>query len=72
MGAADEVEQVVFAPVLAGGLGDDLLREDVERRDGLVDAVEAAGADGADEGGALDQLVAAGGEEAALRVRPRA
>ena len=65
-GAADEVEQVVLAPVLAGGLGDDLLRQDVERRDRLDDAVEAPGAHGADQGGALDQLVAAGREEPAL------
>ena len=51
---------------LAGGFGDDLLGEDVERRGGRVDAVEAAGVDGADEGGALDELVAGRREEASL------
>ena len=66
-GAAHEVEEGVDRPVLAGGLGDDLLRQHVERGDGLLDAVEAAGADGADQGGALDQLVAGGGEELAAR-----
>ena len=35
-GAAHEGEEVVLAPVLAGALGDDLLREDVERRDRRV------------------------------------
>ncbi len=67
-GATGEVVEAVFGPVLAGALGDNLLREDVERGDGLDDAVEAAGAHGADQGGALDELVAAGGEEAALRL----
>ena len=66
-GATHEVEEGVGRPVLAGGLGDDLLRQHVERRDGLLDAVEAAGADGADQGGALDELVAGGGEELAAR-----
>ena len=69
-GATHEVEEGVGGPVLAGGLGDDLLRQHVERRDGLLDAVEAAGAHGADEGGALDQLVAGGGEELAARGQP--
>ena len=71
-GAADEVVEVVLGPVLAGALGDDLLREDVERRDRLHDAVETARAHGADERGALDQLVAAGREETALRLAARA
>ena len=66
-GLAEEVEEVVLAPGLAGGLGDDLLGEDVERRYGRVEAVEAAGLDGAHEGGALDELVAGRREEAALR-----
>ena len=39
----------------------------VERRDGRFDAVERARVDGANERGALDQLVAGGGEEAAAR-----
>ena len=66
-GLAEESEEIVLAPGLARGLGDDLLGEDVERGDGRVDAVEAAGLDGADEGGALDELIAGGREEAALR-----
>ena len=65
-GPAEEVEEVVELPVLAGGLGDDLLGEDVERGDELDDAVEFAGADGAHEGGAFDQFVAGGREQAAL------
>src|SRR3989442_13805320 len=63
---AEESEQVVLAPRLAGGFGDDLLGEDVERRNGWEEAVEAAGLDAADEGGALDELVAGRREEAAL------
>ena len=66
-GLAEEGEEVVFAPGLAGGFGDDLLGEDVERGDGREEAVEAPGLDGADERGALDELVARRREEAALR-----
>ncbi len=57
-GASREREEVVLAPVLARRLGDDLLREDVERRDRLLDAVEPPGAHRAHERRALDQLVA--------------
>ena len=35
-GAAHEVEEAVLGPVLAGALGDDLLRQDVERRPGCT------------------------------------
>ena len=65
-GLADEVVEGVLGPGLAGGLSHDLLGEDVERSGQGVDAVEAPGTDGADEGGALQQLVAGGGEEAAV------
>ena len=65
-GASEEVEEVVELPVFAGGLGHDLLGEDVEGGDELDDAVQFAGADGAHEGGAFDQFVAGGGEEAAF------
>ena len=65
-GAAEQVKQVIQGPVLAGGLGHDLLGEHVEGGDELDDAVEFAGADGAHEGGALDQFIAGGREEAAL------
>ena len=63
---ADEVVEGVLGPGLAGGLGHDLLGEDVKGGGQGIDAVEASGADGADEGGALQQLVAGGGEEAAM------
>ena len=63
---AHQGEQVVLRPGLAGALGDDLLSEDVQRRHGRVDAVQPAGGHGADEGGALQQLVPGGGEQAAL------
>ena len=62
----EEAEEVVQRPVLAGGLGDDLLGEHVEGGDELDDSVEFAGADGAHEGGALDQFVAGCREQAAL------
>src|SRR5262249_40249478 len=62
-GPADEGVQLVGAPGAAGALGGDLLREDVERRLGRTDAVELAGGHGANEGGALDQLVPRRGEE---------
>ncbi|TMF11445.1 MAG: hypothetical protein E6I38_04465, partial [Chloroflexi bacterium] len=61
-GLAEEVEDIVLTPGLAGGLSDDLLGEDVERSDRRVEAVKATGLDRADEGGALDKLVARGGE----------
>ncbi len=65
-GAADKGVHVVLGPVFAGAFGHDLLGQDVERRYGLDDAVEAAGPHGSDQGGALDQLIARGREEAAL------
>ena len=65
-GAADEGEEFVFIPLVGGAGGDDLLGEDVERRVGKGEAIEVALADGANDGGAFDELVAGGGEEAAL------
>ncbi len=64
---AHQIVKVVFGPVLAGAFGDDLLGEDIERCLRLDDAVEAASAHGPDEGGALDEFVAACREDAALR-----
>ena len=65
-GAADEGEEVVFGPFVGGAGGDDLLGEDVERRVGEGELVEVLLVDGAEDGGALDEFVAGGGEEAAL------
>ena len=61
---AHEVVEGVLGPGFAGGFGHDLLGEDVEGGGQGRDAVEASGADGANEGGALQELVAGGGEEA--------
>ena len=65
-GASDEGEEIVFAPFVGGAGGDDLLGEDVERRVGEDELVEVSLMDGAEDGGALDEFVAGGGEEAAL------
>ena len=70
-GLSHQGVQVVLAPGLAGALGDDLLREDVERRHRRVDTVQPAGADGANQRGALDQLIAGRGKEAALGREPQ-
>ena len=66
-GAAHEVEQLVLVPLARGALGDDLLRQHVERGDRLHDLVEAARADRPRQRRALHQLVARAGEDAALR-----
>ena len=65
-GATHEVEQLVLAPLARGALGDDLLRQHVERRDRLHDLVEAARADRPRQRRALHQLVARAGEDAPL------
>ncbi len=65
-GAADEGEEFVFVPFVGGAGGDDLLGEDVERAVGEDEVIEIGLADGADDGGALDEFVASGGEEASL------
>ena len=64
--AAEEREQIVLTPVARGGFGYNLLGENVERRDRNLEAIELTGADSPDQGGALYQLVASGGEEVAL------
>ena len=66
-GLADEPEEALLGPGVAGARRHDLLGEDVERRPGRLDAIEAAGADPPEEGHRLDQLVAAGRIEPALR-----
>ena len=68
-GAAHEGEQVVLIPVLGSAGGHHLLGQDIERVAGDLQAIEFPAADGAHQRGALDQLVAGGGEEAALGQR---
>ncbi len=68
---ADEGVQVVGPPLGRGHLGHHLLGQDVERPSGRVDGIEAAGADGQEQRGALHQLVAGEREQPPLG-RPRA
>jgi len=65
-GAADQRIELVLAAVARSDLGDDLLRQDVERlfRDGQ--AVELAAAHAVDEGRTLNELVARQREEPPL------
>ena len=53
-------------PFPATDFGDDLLRQHVQRRFGDVQGVEFAAAHAVEQGGAFDQVVAGGGEQAAL------
>ena len=64
--AAHEREQLVLAVFARRHFGDDLLREHVERMFGDVQAVELAAAHGIEQRGAVDELVAAAREDAAL------
>ena len=64
--AAHEREELVFAVFARGDFGDDLLREHVERMLGDAQAVELAAAHGVEQRDAIDQLVAAAREDAAL------
>jgi len=63
---AKQVEESVFVPFFRSTGGDNLLGQNVERGIGDDETVEVALADGADEGGAFDEIVAGGGKEAAL------
>ena len=65
-GLPDEIEQAILGPLLAGGLGDQLLRQHVERRVERHQGIELAPSDGPDERRALDQIVAGLGEQPAL------
>ena len=67
IGAAHEREELVFAVLARGDFGDDLLREHVERMLGDAQAVELAAAHGIEQRDAVDELVAAAREDAALR-----
>ncbi len=66
IGTADQRVEIVFGEILAGRGGGDLLRQNVQRRARDLQPVEIGGADGANQRGAFDQIVASGGEEAAL------
>ncbi len=64
--APNRGKKFVLAPVFGGAHGHDLLRQNIERRFRNVDAVEVALPDGADQRRAFEQLIARGGENAAL------
>ena len=66
IGAAEDVVEGVFFPGFGAAGGDDLLHEDVDGLRRNFQLIELAGAHLADEGGLLEQVVAGGGEEAAL------
>ena len=67
-GATHQLEEVILNPLfLRRSLGDDLLRQNLNRRFGLADAVEVAALDGADHRRAFDELVQRRGEERAVR-----
>ena len=66
-GAPDQRVELVLAIIAARRLGDDLLRQHVERRVVRDDAIEPAATDNAQERRALDQIVAREGEQASLR-----
>ena len=65
--ARHQREEIVFRAVAACGLGDDLLRQHVERRVVRDDGVEQAGPDRAQERRAFHEIVARHREHPALR-----
>ena len=64
--AADQRVELVLAPLLSGNLGDDLLRQDIERLLREDQPVEFTAAHTVEQRGAFDELVARQREEAAL------
>ena len=66
-GAAHQREQLVLAPFPRRDLGDDLLRQHVERLLGDDEPVELAAAHAVEQRGAFDQLVARQRKQPALR-----
>src|SRR5262249_51062187 len=62
-----QCEKVVFIPWFTGSRRHDLLREHIERPGRNFQSVESAAANCVNKGGALDELVARGGEKTALR-----
>ena len=65
-GAAHQREQLVLAPFARADLGDDLLRQHVERLLGDREAIELAAAHAVEQRRAFDQLVARQREQPAL------
>ena len=66
-GAPHQREQLVLAPLARGDLGDDLLRQHVERLLRDRETIELAAADAVEQRRALDQLVARQRKQPALR-----
>ena len=66
-GPADQRVQLILGVFAARRLGDELLRQHVERRVVLHDAIELAGAHRSKQRGALDEVVARHRHQAALR-----
>ncbi len=66
IGAAKEVEELRFVPILCGAHCDNLLREDVHGGFGDCDAIEIALANGAHKRGGFQQVIACGCKEPAL------
>src|SRR4029077_6578452 len=64
---ANGLKKSVFRPIFSSAHGHDLLGEDVHRRVWNGNAVQVALADGANERGVFDEIVARSGEEAAFR-----
>ena len=67
MRAAHQRVQRVLVPRAAGDLGDELLRQHVQRLRRLHQRVEFAAAHGVQQGGAFHQVVARAGEQPRLR-----
>ncbi|MNZ61958.1 hypothetical protein D3C78_800640 [compost metagenome] len=65
-GAAQHLQQRLLRPFLTTDLGDDLLRQHVQRRLRDQQGIEFAPAHAVEQRGAFDQVVAGGGEQAAL------
>ena len=65
--ATDQREDRVLTPLTRGDLGDDLLRQHVERQLRDYEAIELAATDAVEQCCAFDQLVARQREEPALR-----
>ena len=63
---SDQLEQLVLAQLLRRASGDDLLAQDVDRRDAHGQLVEVAPPHAADQRRALDQLIAGHREQPAL------
>ena len=65
-GAVDQRQQGVFRPLLGADLGDDLLRQHIQRCDGDVQRVQLTSAHAVEQGGALNQIIAGECEQTAF------